>query len=124
MIVKQISVLKAVTNLKGEPFNVMLTAEVKEDESVVIGILKLNQMIDSKFICLRAEHVDSVVKKRDAQPSQDQWFRLRQLIIRKKGMKDDDEMLEYVKVRIGTDNLDWVSSEEVENLISDLEKEC
>ncbi|MBN1823512.1 MAG: hypothetical protein JW803_04245 [Endomicrobiales bacterium] len=124
MIIKQITVLKAVSNLKGEPFNVMLTADVKEEESIAIGILKLSQMIDSKIACLNAEHVDSRAVKRDAQPSKEQWFRLRQLIVRKKGMKDDDEMLEYVKVRIGTDNLDWVSSEEVENLINEMEKEC
>jgi hypothetical protein len=38
-------------------------------------------------------------------------------------MKDDDEMFEYVKVRTGTDNLDWISEAEVEQLINEIDKE-
>lgn len=123
MIVRQISVLKSITNLKGEPFNIMLTAEIKENEDVAIGILKLNQLIDSKSACLNSEHNDFGIKKAPIQPSKLCWSRLRQILIKKKGMKDDEEMLEFVKVRIGTDNLDWVSEEEVEQLINEIDKE-
>ena len=123
MIIKQISVLKSITGLKGEPFNVMLTAEIMENEDVTIGILKLNQLIDSKSACLKSEHNDSGVKKTLIQASNLCWARLRQVLLKKKGMKDDEEMLEFVKVRIGTDNLDWVSEEEVEQLINEIDKE-
>lgn len=122
MIIKQISVLRTVTNLQGEPFNVMLTAELKENEDVGIGILKLKQLIDSKVAYLKPEQNGLAPQRLNAQPSKAQWFKLRLLLIRKKGMKDDEEMFEYVKVRIGTDNLDWVSSDEIDDLIDELEK--
>lgn len=123
MIIKQISVVKTVTNLKGEPFNVMLTAELKEKEDITVGILKLNQLIDSKSACLKSEHNDLGVKKTLIQASDLCWARLRQVLLKKKGMRGDEEMLEYAKVRIGTDNLDWVSEEEVEKLINEIDKE-
>ena len=123
MIVKQISVMKSFANRKGEPCNMMLTADIKDNENVVVGILKLNYLLDSGSLCLSNEHNDLGEKKLPFQASKLCWARLRQVLIKKKGMKDDAEMMDYVKVKIGTDNLDWVSEEEVEQLISEINEE-
>ena len=54
-------------------------------------------------------------------PTEGQWYKLRQLLRRMKGIREDSEVYDYVANNLGTDNLRMVSYEEVEDLIQRLE---
>ena len=48
------------------------------------------------------------------------WYELRHLLVVKKNIREDGEICEYVSSRLGTENLEWVTPEELSNLISEV----
>lgn len=48
------------------------------------------------------------------------WYELRLLLVVEKNIREDGEVCEYVSARLGTDNLEWVTPEELSDLISEV----
>ena len=48
------------------------------------------------------------------------WYELRRLLVLKKNIREDGELCEYASTRLGTENLEWVTPEELKTLITDV----
>ena len=121
MKIVQITVTRAFLDKRGLPISVGITAEMRECDDIGRCWLILRQLLEAKTAPAPLVYqVKSNPSER--RPSRDQWFRLRQLLIKKRCIDTDSDVFEYVSGKLGTQDIDLVSSEEVDNLIRELEE--
>ncbi|MFH1367967.1 MAG: hypothetical protein ABII64_02445 [Elusimicrobiota bacterium] len=121
MKIVQMSVTRTFLDRRGLPISVGITAQMHDCDDIGRCWVILRQMLEAKTapapIVYQVE--DSATPRR---PSKDQWYRLRQLLVKKKHIDSDSDVFEYVTGKLGTEDIDMVSAEEVEKLISELEE--
>lgn len=121
MKIVQMTVTKTFLDRKGLPMSIGVTADLRESDDIGRCLLLIKDLLEVKTAFLPTTHADSdrVLPRR---PSKDQWFRLRQQLIRKKCIDTDSDVFEYVAGKLGTEDIEMVSAEEVEKLIRELEE--
>lgn len=121
MKIVQMTVTRTFLDRRGLPISVGVTADMHDCDDIGRGWVILRQMLEAKTapapIAYRVD--DSALPRR---PSKDQWFRLRQVLVKKRHIDSDSDVFEYVTAKLGTEDIDMVSSEEVEKLIREIEK--
>lgn len=122
MQIKELTVTRVYETRCGQMVSVSLTASVDTGENMTKAALQLHQLADVRLKEVLGEHTDQPPNSK-AKPTDTQWFKLRCLLIKNKGIREDSEVLDYVMGHLGTDHLEWVSYDEMEMLIKELEGE-
>ena len=120
MKIVQMQVTKAFLDKRGLPVGVGITADLRECDDIGRSYQILRQMLEAKIAPAPIVY-QAKPEPTDRKPSKEQWFRLRQLLIRKKRIDSDSDIFEYLTAKFGVEDIEMVSAEEVENLIEEIE---
>lgn len=112
MVIKEIMVTKEVILPNGQKVNVSLSGVLGACEDFNEAQRTLEDILDFK--------VSIPSFKRPLLPTREDWVELRQMVKKKTGYRDDDAIQSYIKDKLGTQNLELVSGQEIRQLIAEL----